>query len=83
MSDHKLSRQRRDRYCLSSSVASQEVSPGLQERSAEQVRQQIIKSYLRRPVLGGPAAGREQPVSVADALEQVERLLDDCDAVAV
>jgi hypothetical protein len=47
------------------------------------VRQEWIKVYLRRPVLGGLEAGSEQPVSLADAMERAERLLDRCDAVAI
>lgn len=83
MGKSKQSHQCRAGYCLSSQLASQWISPGARDSSAEGVRQQIIKAYLRRPVLGGHEAGHKQPVSLADAIERAEGLLDGCDGVAV
>lgn len=82
MSQHKPSRSRRAGYCLSSPRASQSASPGYRDSSAENVRQQLIKAYLRRPVLGGAEAGLLQSVSLADSIEQVERMLDGCETMA-
>lgn len=82
MSQPNESRQRRAGYCLSSPWSSQAISPGKRESSAEIVRQQLIKAYLRRPVLGGSGGNPDQPSSLADAIERAERLLDSCDAVA-
>jgi hypothetical protein len=82
MSQNNVSRQRRAGYCLSNSWANQQVSPGIRESSAESVRQQLIKAYLRRPILGGKDSCYDQPSSLADAIDRAERWLDGCDAVA-
>lgn len=77
-----LSYQRRAGYCLSSSQVSQSVSSGMRENSAESVRQQLIKAYLRRPVLDGLNSGYDQPSSLADAIDRAEGWLDGCDISA-
>ncbi|MGD8603983.1 MAG: hypothetical protein PVF49_05340 [Anaerolineales bacterium] len=82
MSKRKDSRQRRTGYCLSTPWASQSNSPVNRESSAENVRQQLIKAYLRRPVLDGSEAGDIHPVSLAEAIEQVECMLDSCQTAA-
>lgn len=81
MSKSNVSHQCRAGYCVSGLEAGVYGASGL-ESSAQVMRRQLIKAYLRRPLLGGLEAGDDQPVSLADRLERIERMLEPVDTLA-